>query len=263
MVAFLLAACAPSRPVPAAPADQVFACPAAAGRRYDEGFATRYDGDDPVRPAVYHPDKNLGLRGYAPVTDPNVRPEFADYGRDDLSQPPQFAALFEPPRVPAFSAVYRVNGWHWSPSPEPGRRGLPLEQFPVTALGLHTSPGEPLHVPVSGYDIGDGMEVLVLYADADSVTLRYTREDSSGSQGYTVYVDNLCTDRDLLALYDRLDRGSGPRYAPGVAEYNLPVLPAGEVFGYARAETVLAISDCGTFLDPRSRDEWWRWPLGD
>ena len=48
------------------------------------------------------------------------------------------------------------------------------------------------------------MEVLVIFADEDSIALRYTREDSSASAGYTVHIDNICTDPNLLALYDRM-----------------------------------------------------------
>ena len=39
----------------------------------------------------------------------------------------------------------------------------------------------------------------------------------------------------------------------------LPTLPAGKTFGTARAtEIVVAISDTGSFMDPRSCNEWWQ-----
>jgi hypothetical protein len=129
---------------------------------------------------------------------------------------------------------------------------------------LQTTPGEALRVPTSGYDIGGDMEVIVLYADEDTVALRYTREDSSGSAGYTVHVDNICTDPNLLALYSALDAPDGPRYVykpPNQRPYayNLPNLAAGQLIGTARdSEVVVAVVDTGGFQDPRSCNGWWQ-----
>ena len=128
---------------------------------------------------------------------------------------------------------------------------------------MQTTPGESLHVPESGYTIGGGMQVIVIFADEDTVALRYTREDSSGSAGYTMHVDNICTDPNLLALYNSLDVPAGPRYVyPQPDSYDLPNLYAGQSFGTARStEIVVAISDTGTFMDLRSCNEWWRFRL--
>lgn len=232
--------------------------------QYSSGTAYQYDLDNPVRPAYNHADKNLELRGYILNTDPNLQRELVNYGTDDPVQPPQFATLFNPPYVPALINFYQVHSWHWAPSPDPGSRGAPITDPPVTALGLQTTPGETLHVPRSGYDIGGGMEVLVLFADEDTIALRYTREDSSGSQGYTVHIDNICTDSNLLALYNLLDRPDGPRYVYVPPEhrpysYDLPNLAEAQPFGTARStEIVVAIVDSGSFMDPRSCNEWWQ-----
>lgn len=234
-------------------------CPPGSSHSYTSGVAYQFDEDDPVRPAAEHADKNLALRGYVP-TDPDVR-GFVDYGCDDDTEPPQFATLFDPPRVPALTSYHRVHDWIWEESPDPGERGDPITDYPVTALGLEATPGEPLLVPVSGYTIGGDppMEVLVLFADEDTVALRYTREDSSGSAGYTVHIDNICTDPNLLALYNTLDDPDGPRYVYPNDEYLLPNLPAGYPLGVARgSEIVVAIVDSGAFQDPRSWDEWWQ-----
>jgi len=99
----------------------------------------------------------------------------------------------------------------------------------------------------------------VLFADADTVALRYTREDSSGSPGYTLHIDGICTDPALLALYNTLDAPDGPRYQYPNPSYDLPNLYAGQPFGTARqAEIVVAISDTGAFMDTRSCNEWWQ-----
>ena len=140
----------------------------------------------------------------------------------------------------------------------------PLTTWPATALGLSVTPGKMLHVPVSNYDLGQGYEVIVLYADERRVALRYPREDSAGAAGYTVHVDGLCTDPNLLALYTQLDAPDGPRYAYRPPDqrpyaYPLPILPASKPIGVARnSEVVVAIVDTGSFMDPRSCNEWWQ-----
>jgi hypothetical protein len=239
--------------------DLGYSCPATSSHQYDQGIAYQFDEDDPVRPAWNHADKNLALRGYTATTP--ARQELVSYGSDDPTQPPQFATLFSPNKVPPLVGFYQVHHWNWSPSPDPGTRGTPITAPDVTGLGLGTLPGEVLYVPESGYNIGGNppMEVLVLFADEDSIALRYTREDSSGSPGYTVHIDNICTDPNLLALYNALDNPGGPRYQYPNPSYNLPNLPAGKPIGTARGtEVVVAITDTGTFMDPRSCNEWWQ-----
>ena len=239
-------------------------CPETSNRHYAAGWAFQIELDDPVRPAWNHADKNLDLRGYTPYGSGTLQRELVDYGSGDPNQPPQFATLFKPARVPELIGFYQIGQWDWAPSPDPGERGAPISGPKVTALGLKAGRGEPIHVPSSGYDIGGGMEVLVLYADENSVTLRYTRDDSSGPAGYSVFIDRICTDPNLLALYRQLDDPNGPRYnfvpkkdRPYV--YDLPNLPAGQAVGTVRDdEVVVAISDTGRFWDPRSCNEWWQ-----
>ena len=239
-------------------------CPLTSDRQYSQGIALQYELDDPVRPASTHPDKNLEMRGYTLNTDPNLRRELIDYGVGDPAPPPQFATMFDPYRVPELRSFYQVHNWIWGVPPDPGDRADPIENPPVTALGLGIVPGEEIYVPTSGYDIGGGMEVLVLYADEDTVALRYTREDSSGSPGYTVHIDNICVDPNLVSLYEALDDADGPRYVYVPPEnrpygYDLPTLPAGKVVGVAKGEEmVVAIVDTGAFLDPRSCNDWWQ-----
>ncbi|MBN1179852.1 MAG: hypothetical protein JXD18_11600 [Anaerolineae bacterium] len=235
-------------------------CPPTSTNVYVGGYAFQFDKDNPVRPAYNHADKNIELRSYAPLTDSSQQPVLVDYGPPgDETQPPQFATLFAPYRVPTFSTLYRVYNWNWAPSPDPGTRGALMTYPVVTALGMATTRWEPLYVPVSGYDIGSGIEVIVLYADDDTLALRYTREDSSGAPGYTVHIDNICTDPNLLALYNQLDDPAGPRYVYPNPSYDLPNLPAGQPLGVARnTEIVVAIVDTGAFLDSRSMNDWWQ-----
>jgi hypothetical protein len=243
--------------------NKAWACPLISTNRYSAGPAYQYDLDNPVRQSWNHADKTLNLRSYTPNNNDFQR-RLVNYGSDDPNQPPQFATLFSPARVPDLIGFYQIGQWNWAPSPDPGWRGSPITQPAVTALGLKVTPGEFIYVPASGYDIGGGMEVLVVYADEDSVTLRYTREDSSGSPGYTVFIDNLCTDPNLLALYRSNDDPAGQRYQYATQEkrpygYDLPNLPAGKALGVViKGEVVVAISDTGHFWDPRSCNEWWQ-----
>ncbi len=234
------------------------ACPTSTPNSYASGIAFQFDTDNPVRPAEGHADKNIELRGYSLNTNPNLQRELVDYGFGGPVQPPQLATLFSPNQVPSLSEFYRVHHWNWAPSPTPGTPSDPITNPKVTAVSFALPAGTPLHTPTSGYDIGAGMEVIVLFADEDTVTLHYTREDTA-AVGYTVHLDNICTDPNLLSLYNSLDNPSGPRYDYPSASYDLPTLPAGQVFGTTSLnDMVVAISDTGAFQDPRSCNSWWQ-----
>jgi len=194
------------------------------------------------RPAGEHADLNLALRGYAPTT---AYLGLIDIGGGSDPNAPQLPGLFADNRTGAFNAVYRVYDWDWGCN---CRDGL-ITNPEVTLAGLGVTPGETIHVPDSGYTIGSGYEVLVLYASPERITLKYTREDNV-IKGYTLHVEGVCVEPNLLALYRSLnDAGRG----------RLPALRAGQAFGRARGgEVGVAIRDWGTFLDPRSRKDWWR-----
>jgi hypothetical protein len=235
-------------------------CPTTSARQYAAGPVLQFDQDNPVRPAAAHAAKNLGLRGYAAVTANLVLTPMGT----DSPQPPQLATLFSPARVPAFSGAYQIYTWNYGVPPAPGSPGPLDTEWDLTVLGMATTAGEPLHLPTSGFDLGQGVGAIVLFADPDSVTFKYTRDDSVGPNGYTVHVENICTDPNLLALYNSLDNAGGPRYvyygpADGTPDYNLPTLPAGQVFGTARdSEIRVGIVDSGAFMNPLSADEWWQ-----
>jgi hypothetical protein len=241
----------------------VFQCPTSSDNVYVGGTVTQEEMDNPVRPAYDHADKNIALRSYTLNTDSGLKRELVDYGAGDATQPPQFATMFSPTRVPDFSGFYQVHNWNWASSPAPGTRGDPILSPPVTALGLSGSTGEALRAPSSGYDIGGGFEAIVLFADEDTVALAFTRFDTA-ARGYAVHIDNICTDPNLLALYNSLDDPQGPRYVyvdPGNRPYayDLPTLAADQPIGTVGAgDPVVAIVDSGTIQDPRSCNEWWQ-----
>jgi len=79
--------------------------------------------------------------------------------------------------------------------------------------------------------------------------LKYTREDNVVA-GYTLHLENICVDANLLALYRQLN-------AAGRSE--LPALRPGQSLGRASGSEIdAAIRDSGAFLDPRSRKDWWQ-----
>lgn len=192
------------------------------------------------RPAEVHADLNLALRGYE-LTSACLG--LVDGGGTD-PKAPQLPGLFADDRTPAFSNVYRVHDWDWNCNCRGGLIAYPE----VTLAGFEVAPGETIHVPSSGYDIG-GYEVLVLYASAERITLKYTREDNV-VYGYTIHVENVCVEPSLLALYEYWnDAGRG----------YLPALRAGQAFGRASGSEIrVAIRDTGTFMDPRVRGDWWQ-----
>lgn len=225
-------------PVPQPSTPQVDPCAAIPGESYG---TLSIVGSPTDRPAAQHGDINLALRGYAPTT--------SHLGLIDMSGPtdrraPQLAGLFADQRTPAISSVYRAYHWDWGRN----ARGSVISDFDVTVMGCQVEIGETIHIPSAGYSIGQGYAVLVLYADLERITLKYTGEDSVVS-GYTVHVEGVCTEPNLLALYNQMN-GSGRR--------KLPALRAGQALGRAREQEVrVAIRDTGRFMDPRVRKDWW------
>ena len=194
------------------------------------------------RPAAQHGDLNLALRGYSPTT---ARLGLIDMAGPTDARAPQLAGLFADQRTPVFSGVYRVNNWDWSKN----ARGGPITDFEVTLLGCQVAMAETIHTPNADYSIGQGYAVLVLYADHERITLKYTGEDSVVI-GYTLHVEGVSVEPNLLALYDRMN-AAGRR--------QLPALRAGQAFGRALSSEIrAAIRDSGRFMDPRVRKDWWR-----
>ncbi len=201
---------------------------------------------EPIDPAggdiAQHPDMNLAVRGYTPTT---AALSLVDYAGSVDPAAPQLYSLFDDQRTPKFNAAYRVYQWDWNCN----CRGGPIMKWDVTLLGMQTTPGEVIHLPVAGYDVGGGYGALVLYAEPTRLTLKYTREDNVVS-GYTLHLENICVDANLLALYQQLN-------AAGRAE--LPALWPGQPLGRARGTEIdVATRDVGSFLDPRSRKDWWQ-----
>lgn len=213
-------------------------CAPIAGQAYDSIAPTNPRSDNVENDYLI----NLARRGYEPV---NKFKGLVTIGPVGDSNAPQFPYLFADRRTPAFRTVYALHKWDAGcncPSQE-------LVTNPeVTVAGLGTTPGEIIHVPNSGYDIGGGNDVMVLYASETRLTLKYTREDDIAA-GYTVYLENVCTEPSLLAMYRSFNT---------TGRQVLPALKGGQPLGRAiGSEIGVAVRDAGQSRDPRSRNSWW------
>lgn len=193
------------------------------------------------RPAEQHADLNLALRGYVPTTGSTA---LSDLAGDTDQLAPQFTSLLSNNPFPPIIHLYQMNGWDWSSNSRTG----PVTDPEVSMFGIQTTPGEDLHVLRSGYDIGEGYQAMVLYASKTSITMKYTREDNVVS-GYTLSADGIWVDPNLLSLYEQLN---------SAGRHSLPALHGGDVFGIAsNNEARMVMRDTGTFMDIRSRKDWW------
>lgn len=226
-------------PPPPAPSPTIDSNTPIAGESYS---SLPIAGRPADRPAAQHGDLNLALRGFAPASG---QKSLINISGPTDNRAPQLAGLFSDKRSPVISGVYRVHHWDWGRN----ARGGPITDFEVTLVGLEMKPGETVHVPKADYAIGQGYNVLVLYADTERITLKYTGEDSV-INGYTIHVEGVNVDPNLRTLYERLN-DEGRRH--------LPALRAGQAFGRARGNEIqVCIRDTGRFMDPRSRKDWWR-----
>jgi hypothetical protein len=200
------------------------------------------------RPVELHPDFNLTVRGWVTNTDPSLR-QLVNYGGGADPNAPQLAALFQPARTPGLTSTHRVYDWDWNSN----QRGAPISAWPVTLLGMATASGETVHLPGRGPDIYQGVyHALVIYAAPNRITWTYTRYDfiTTPQGGYGVHVENVCVDPNLVALYNA---------AHASGRGSLPALRGGQPFGRASSSEILvSIRDTGSFMDPRSRKDWWQ-----
>jgi hypothetical protein len=231
------------------------------GQSYSQGPVYQYDNDNPVRPAYNHADKNFGMRGYtADNGQPKTLTTVGGDGSD--ANAPQLGTLVSPARKFVFTSTRSTYNWNWgSGPPDPGTKGSVMSSPAVTVAGLQVTQGETIRVPTSGYDLGAGVRAIVLYAASTRITVHYTREDSVAT-GYSIHIDNICVDPNLLSLYNSLDGTARNTYygTPCCGtDYNLVTLTANQPIGTASTtELIVVIRDTGGFMNPRHCQDWWR-----
>lgn len=194
------------------------------------------------RPAQAHADLNLAMRKVRVAA--GAAKALVDVSGPTDGKAPKLFSLFSPDRTPAVAAVYEVEQWDWGCNCAKGY----ITDPEVTLAGLASTPGEILRMPRAGYDIGGGHGAVVLYARGGTITLKLTRDDDVVS-GYALHLDGVCIEPSLLAAYEAADR-AGRRA--------MPALKPGQAFGRAAgSEVKVAVRDTGSFMDPRSRKDWW------
>lgn len=188
-----------------------------------------------------NPDVNLGYRGYVPTT---AALRLVELGPVHDPKAPQFATMFADGRVPRFVNAYQRYRWD-EDCDCPSGTDSPWD---TTVLGMRVSPGETIHVPDSGHDIGGGRDVMVMYAEETRITFHVGREDDLA--GYVMHIEDVCIEPSLLALY---------RSSNAAGRHELPALSGRQPFGRALGNEIkIAVRDTGHFLDPRSRNDWWQ-----
>jgi hypothetical protein len=189
------------------------------------------------RPAPKHPDINLKVRGFVPTQAADQRLEIIDIDGPTDDKAPRLQTLFVDERKPVFTSLWDIGLFDGGLAKGVSPNGPHL-------FGFRTMPGEILQCAWSGYDI----DPRVLYADHDSLVLKYTSEDNI-VMGYTAHYFGIAVEPTLLAAYQKAD-AAGRRSMPCV-RYKMPV-------GRSRGtEFLFSIRDTGTCMDVRARKDWW------
>jgi hypothetical protein len=193
------------------------------------------EGQREGRPADMHGDLNLKLRAPQPIEAGLALVEINGSGLDPDA--PNLGAIFKPD----FVRAYTVHDWDWNCNCQ----GPLLTAEHLVLVGLRTTPGAPVFIPPRKQNVYAGKYyATLLFASEDSLTFVYTRAGSV-ARGYTVHYLGLHTDPGLVNLF-RQSNGA-----------ELPGLTLDTPIGIATAELIVAIRDNGTFLDVRSRHDWW------
>ncbi len=136
-------------------------------------------------------------------------------------------------------ATYVVHDWDWNCN---CKGKLKNEGFLV---GIETTPGEPIYIPPTQQAVWqDDYYAVVLYASEDSLTFVYNRVGTV-AHDYVIHYLGLQTDPNLLTLYRQ---STGDEF-PGL-DLETPV-------GVATDELIISVRDKGSFMDTRSRKDWW------
>lgn len=228
----------------------VASCNDPTGEKYNVVFLSKSLND---RDPANHADMNLSLRGYSKITSDSNLKDFVNVNGNSDFLAPDLADVVGSSFSGKFSTVHRINNWNWQPIPKTGTKGGSITYPAVTMVGIPVSTNQILKTPSSGYVLTeDNFKAVVLYADKNRLTINYTLDDTV-STGYTIHFENICVDPELLALYQKASP-SGT-----IKRTQLPGLKSMQPFGRANGtEFLISIRDKGSFMDPRSKKDWWK-----
>jgi hypothetical protein len=214
-------------------------CPAISGASY-----TSISTQSPTTSDVSKsPDVNLLTRKKKVVSSTKGLVSYS--GATDTTPPPQLYAIFTDDRVPSIPNVYAVEKWDWGCNCFNGY----LTDWDVTLLGMTTKAGEIVQNPYSGYNVGGGANAIVLYAAPGTITLHVSTKDTV-ADGYVIHLTGICIEPTLQSLYTSLN---------ATGRSKLPALKSRQALGRALStEIQVSIRDTGSWMDPRSKKDWWQ-----
>lgn len=207
---------------------------------------------------VNHADINLDVRNWQAGPNGAHNRINSIHGSGSLdAAAPQLNTIFENNTAPGIGGLFAVCNWAWDNGVGPGGHResstVSIQENPsdyASLVGLQGN-GNVL-VPQSGYNIGGGRQVIVLYATPNSITIKYGIEDSIVTEvghGYAIHIENINVASDVLAKYNELN---------SAGRKELPALCAGHVLGtVAGSELLVSVRDSGGFMDPRWQGDWW------
>jgi hypothetical protein len=200
--------------------------------------------------AENNPEFNLNVRTYDPLGSGRKQLVDEHDPRDYGLIPPQLCTLVAGNQSPDIPNLYQIHEYDFGNNkPRADYVSVPdlLPDY-SSLIGLSVMPGQNILVPNSGYNIGGGKQVIVIYASSNQVFLKYAVQDDIQT-GYGIHILGINTDPELLSAYNQ---------ANSQGRTSLPALGGGEIVGTAaNSEILVSVRDSGSFMDPRWRRDWW------
>jgi hypothetical protein len=205
--------------------------------------------------AENNPEFNLKIRTYDGLSTGNLGLVSYNHPGDPQTTPPQLCTLLEGTQHPDVSSLNQIHEYNWANNTPSSsyvtiaeKRNDPSFDYASLVGFSPAMSGQNVLVPNSGYDIGGGKQVMVLYASPNQITLRYAVQDDLSSAGYGIHILGINVNQDLLNQYNS---------ANSQGRSSLPALEGGEIIGTANGEVLVSVRDSGDFLDPRWENDWW------
>ncbi len=202
-------------------------------------------------------DVNLDARNKPKLVTDQPK-TLVDVGGPTDDAAPQFSTLFGPtlefnPKIADVYQLYLNDGKTLIPYDISSNQG-------VTQIELKTD--NPVLAPALDYDLGgDILHYAILYINekTGTITLKGTPEDNA-VRGYTIHITGLeKIDPEIVKKYNESnDLYNRTKLAAISCGY--PVGTPKNQGGIKGKTFRIAIADTGTFIDPRTRKDWWKTP---